>query len=588
MNPAYLLPLANHLWQSTLFAGIAGLLTLALRDNHARVRHWVWLTASCKFLLPFSVLLWLGGHVPWRTAPQATQANWSLVISAVGQPFTAPAVSSAPISAAQPAASPVPAVLGALWACGFLGIACAWWVRWRRIRAAVRAGSVLHLAGSIRAISSPTQLEPGVFGVVRPVLMLPEGIADRLTPAQFEAVIAHELCHIRHRDNLVAAAHMFVETVFWFHPLVWWIGKRMVEERERACDEDVLLGTVEPRIYAEGILSICKFYVESPLRCVAGVSGADLKRRIAEIMKHQPSEEMGLVKTALLTAAAVAAIAGPVGLGLLNPSLTRAQTQGSIGSIQTVAKKKFEVATIKPGSPKPGWPDDGWQLGPPAHGSIEITNLELKKIIASSFRIQDMMVFGPKWIDSARFNIVGKGPDPTAPNPDVWEMMRSLLADRFQLRYHIEDRPMPAYVLTVAKDGPKLKAPAGGRCADALRAGKACGDLYFLPFGVGIDNMPIGALIGALGRRLQDRPFQLEQRLPIIDRTGLTGKYDVAVKWMPAGVKTEDLDGVPKDQLPPDLTLSEALERQAGLRLQAQKTPIPVVVVDEIEKPSAN
>ena len=57
---------------------------------------------------------------------------------------------------------------------------------------------------------------------------------------QLEAVIAHELCHVRHRDNLIAAIHMFVETVFWFHPLVWWIGKRMVEERERACDEEVL------------------------------------------------------------------------------------------------------------------------------------------------------------------------------------------------------------------------------------------------------------------------------------------------------------------------------------------------------------
>ena len=84
-----------------------------------------------------------------------------------------------------------------------------------------------------------------------------------------EAVIAHEVCHVRHRDNLIAAIHMLVETVFWFHPLVWWIGKRMVDDRERACDEEVLRLGSEPRVYAEGILSVCKLDAESPLACVS-------------------------------------------------------------------------------------------------------------------------------------------------------------------------------------------------------------------------------------------------------------------------------------------------------------------------------
>ena len=70
MNSAYLSPLANHLWQSTLFAAIAGLLTLFLRNNRARSRHWVWLAASWKFLIPFSVLTSMGSHIHWRTAPR--------------------------------------------------------------------------------------------------------------------------------------------------------------------------------------------------------------------------------------------------------------------------------------------------------------------------------------------------------------------------------------------------------------------------------------------------------------------------------------------------------------------------------------
>ena len=72
---------------------------------------------------------------------------------------------------------------------------------------------------------------------------------------------------------------MFVEAVFWFHPLMRWIGERMVEERERACDEEVLRLGNEPRVYAEGILNVCKLYVESPLVCVSGVTGANLKRK---------------------------------------------------------------------------------------------------------------------------------------------------------------------------------------------------------------------------------------------------------------------------------------------------------------------
>jgi bla regulator protein blaR1 len=113
----------------------------------------------------------------------------------------------------------------------------------------------VNLGIPIRAVSSPALLEPGVFGVFRPVMLVPEGILDRLTAEQLKGVIAHELRHVYHRDNLMAAIHMFVETVFWFHPLVWWIGKRMVAERELACDEEVLQMGSEPRTYAEGILN---------------------------------------------------------------------------------------------------------------------------------------------------------------------------------------------------------------------------------------------------------------------------------------------------------------------------------------------
>src|SRR5258707_829868 len=117
MNPEYVSSLANHLWQSTLFAGIAGLLTLTLRNNHARVRHGVWLAASCKFLIPLSVLVAMGGHIRWQSAPDTTRSNWSIVMEEVSQPFTAPAVSS-PLLANAPPAARLPAILLGIWAVG--------------------------------------------------------------------------------------------------------------------------------------------------------------------------------------------------------------------------------------------------------------------------------------------------------------------------------------------------------------------------------------------------------------------------------------------------------------------------------------
>src|SRR5678816_2318185 len=128
--------------------------------------------------------------------------------------------------------------------------------------------------------SSDTSLEPGVFGIVRPVLLWPRDIETRLDDAQVRAILAHELAHVRRRDNLFAAVHMVVEAIFWFHPLVWWIGSRLVEERELACDEEVLRMGCEPTDYVQGILKVCRFYTESPLPCISGVTGADIKKRL--------------------------------------------------------------------------------------------------------------------------------------------------------------------------------------------------------------------------------------------------------------------------------------------------------------------
>jgi bla regulator protein blaR1 len=265
MIPSQLLPLANHLWQTTLFADAAGLLTLLLQKNRAFVRYWLWIAASLKFLIPFSVLMEVGGLLRRHTAagvpstPVAT--GLSFAFEQVSEPFTSTAREVAIPGAHWPYTGVIVPVLIALWAVGFAWLVCRWAVHWRRIRASVRTASSLNLPIGWPVKSPPAFGEPGVFGVVRPVLLLPDGILDRLAPPEMDAIVAHELCHIRRRDNLVTVIHMAVESLFWFHPLVWWVGARLIEEREGACDEDVLQTGGDPQAYAEGILKICELYI---------------------------------------------------------------------------------------------------------------------------------------------------------------------------------------------------------------------------------------------------------------------------------------------------------------------------------------
>jgi TonB family protein len=231
---------------------------------------------------------------------------------------------------------PVTLIL-ALWAAGVSVLLLFWFARWLKLRAALQAARDANIAAPMPVRTSPSQLEPGLVGVIRPVLLLPEGIAERLTPAELGAVIAHEACHLRRRDNLWAALHMLVEAVFWFWPPVWWLGARLVAERERACDEAVLVAGNAPQAYAEGILKVCKHYVQSPLPCAAGVAGADLKQRMETIMENRMVARVNGMKKALLGASATALVLVPVAAGLLWSPGAAAQGTGACRPVGVMA-----------------------------------------------------------------------------------------------------------------------------------------------------------------------------------------------------------------------------------------------------------
>jgi bla regulator protein BlaR1 len=618
------LGLANHLWQSTLFAAVVLLLTWTLRTNYARTRYWLWLTASIKFLVPFSLLVMLGGqlvslrHSP---APHHAAAESFVAMEQFSQPFTSiPKVDGRQLSTAPPTRSSIadrlaaiwnrepllPFVLAAAWVTGFLFVTARWTRRWRRISKAVRLTeplrsgrefdllqSVQTRAGvrqTIELRSLPASMEPGIFGLLRPVLLWPQAITARLDDTHLEAVLAHEVFHVRRRDNLTAAIHMMVEAIFWFHPLVWWLETRLVEEREHACDEEVLQVCGERGIYAESILKVCEFCAESPLACVSGVTGADLKRRILQIMTQRTVPKLTLAKKLLLAATGLVVVAVPILLGQAKAAqrmmlaavdgaplpfrtaspvvITLAETpsSGLIAAVQApsgpgvtlpgtadaASATSFDVASIKPNDPSNHPGATSWIQTSP--DELKIMG-SLKAFLRLAYGIEDIQIAGgPKWLDSDLFEIDAKASSTISP-AQMKLMLRNLLIQRFKLSAHTETRPLPIYSLLVAKGGSKLQ-PADGGGDHGHSSGPT------LVRGTLDAEQLAHLLTPILGRT-------------VIDNTGLKGNYKFDLTWA-------------ADDQPSGPSLFTAVQEQLGLKLEAQKGPIETLVIDSAEKPSVD
>ncbi len=571
-----------HLWQSTLFAALAALAAFALRNNRAAVRHWVWLAASVKFLVPFSVLVAIGGQLGQVTARAVVSPPVFQALSDSAELF-GPALQAAP-AATKPHAVPLVAWLLGAWLCGCLAVLIPWLRKYMLLRAAVQQATHLSIPSPVPVLASRLDLAPGVFGIWRPVLFVPEGIAHRLPPAQFRAVIAHELCHVRRRDNLAAAIHTVVEALFWFHPLVWWIEDRLAWERELACDQEVVRAGSDPETYAEGILSVCRFHLEPPLAWISGMAGSNLRKRIEVILAAGRTRDLSRPGKLLLAAAGTASLAVPFLTGLVNAPPGHAQTPS--------APLSFEVASVKRNT-------SGSQRAPSMilpGGRFTATNNTVRALIANAYGIRTSYLLsgGPSWIDSEAYDIDAKAEagaiTPGTPDRVLWEktrlMLQSLLAERFHLAIHREPKEMPIYELSVAGGGPRLQRSRQDCAASAFACHGFSGNPLHLT-GTGVDMFDLALILTTYADR------------PVVDKTQLAGVFDIALQWNPFEGKTPPADDSPRppaaesrdgprpapDSLP---GLVPALQQQVGLRLESRKAPVEIYVIDRVERPAGN
>jgi bla regulator protein BlaR1 len=603
-NSGWAAALFNHLWQSTCVVLFAWILTLGLRANPARVRYWVWMFASVKFLVPFALLASLGAQ--WARPVAGRQFGSALYTAAdeIGQPFQQAKAAPMPgfASVTHPAHLPeiVPAVLVFVWLSGVIVVLAKWVLSWwraartakdavqvlrgREVAALRRAERNAGIRKPISLLMSSRAVEPGIFGIMRPMLLWPAGISEQLTDAQIEAVAAHEVEHVRRRDNLTSALHMLVEALFWFHPAVRWMGARLVEERERACDESVVEQSGRRQCYAESILKVCAFCLEPPAACVSGVSGSDLKERILRIMTYGSGAALSRVRKMVLCAAAALAIGVPLGFGMLHAM----QEPTQLVHATSAPMPEFEVVSVKPNhDTRPGR-----MIGMSPTGFMA-KHASLKDIVGMAYGLKgdDQLIGAPGWMGSEYFDIEAKESEAdieAAKKLTMAErrtqlslMIQSMLADRFGFKGTIETRELPVYALVVAKGGIKMKQvqpdpppppgtppPPGAHLPRLMKTGNQYTATAF----------PVEEFSHWLSH------FDELNNHVVVNESGLTGNYDFVL----SGVAIGSIEGNHEAPEEPGTSIFTALQEQLGLKLEPRKAPVEVLIVDHAEQPSAN
>ncbi len=246
-------------------------------------------------------------------------------------------------------------------------------------------------------------------------------------------------------------------------------------------------------------------------------------------------------------------------------------------AISSMAPQEFEVASIRSNNS-----GSGSSSSHSRNGRYESTNESLLQLVRLAFQAREYQIIGPDWMKSDRYDIRAKAPD-GVPDTQIPQLLQSLLTDRFKMKFHREVRQMPIFALLVAKEGSKLvranesdpavpnrvSAPesrtAPGASAASGGGGSSAGTAPALRLSTMHSVGTLSSFAGSLSRSM-DRP--------VMDMTGLAGDYDIRLAYKPESAPAEDSGP----------SIFTAITEQLGLRLEARKGPVDVIVIDSIEK----
>jgi uncharacterized protein (TIGR03435 family) len=570
--------LLHFLWQGSLLGSLLWIVRRITRPSAARVRY---AAASLIMLMMPAVLI---VTVQWDIRREPT----SIASTARPRPAAPVAIPREGVVYDPPAVTPVAGIAGwfvCIWVSGVVLLSArsaGGWLRAQQLKHFSSPASseleammrrlkrMLRVSAPVRVCTSALTQVPTVIGWIRPYILLPLTALTSLNESQIEAILAHELAHIRRYDYALNLLQTAIETMLFYHPAVWWVGKQMRVERENCCDDIAVAVCGSAFAYAQALAELEGVRSEDHRLAIAA-TGGDLLARIRRVLgQHDPSSpSLGIV-----AAAALALV------------ITLTPTLVSLRAAPQEPPPAFEVASVK--RDISGQPGPVYNMFPP---QFRVERATLKSLIQMAYRVHDFQVLGgPGWSNSDRYNIEAKIPG----NPVLNERYRTLqlrrlqtlLQDRFKLALHREMKELPIYELTVAKGGAKLDPP---NCiqrnpGDPIAPGKTmtdyCGWGGWYPGRYEATTANMTDLAGGLS--------DLLERI-VVDKTGITGMFHLHLTFTPddSTIRLPDIPGAP----PPPVdgpNIFTALQEQLGLKLEAAKGPVEVLVIDSVERPSEN
>ena len=596
--------LLHFLWQGSVLALLLWIIRIIVPSSAARLRY----AAATLILLIMPVILTITASKGLFPGDLRSEAGKTASVNRfMFQPAGASPdlVLSAPVRPSTPKAG-IPGWAVCIWIAGVLLLSARALGGWMAVQKLKRSANAAHaelddmlqrlkltlrVSAPVRLCTSALVQVPTAIGWLRPYIILPVTALTGLSELQIEAILAHELAHIRRHDYLINLLQTAVETVLFYHPAVWWVGRQMRLEREHCCDDIAVAVCGNAFQYATALAEMEQIRGRTPEPALAA-TGGELLGRIRRLVRADESDarqERALRPWGTIAAAALVVLLAGTTAMLLHAA----------------PESRFEVASVKPVQN----PNQGQLRFPSFTSSGRFTaTAPLIMTIVTAYRlplnVNQRLSGGPEWIRSPEGvyaidatpekDSLPAGLSSTERAERMRSMLRSLLAERFKLVMRVEQKEMPYYALVVGKRGPKLQKAdiTETQCSEAGQGGN--------------DKAAAGAMTschsftGGQGRGLHARAADMGDLVnfvenwtgrPLIDKTGIKGLYRFDTKgWLPLqpaappaeGAKSED--GTELRDVPTLFQVFDGL----GLRMESRKGKIDTYVIDHIERPAEN
>jgi uncharacterized protein (TIGR03435 family) len=599
--------LVHFLWQGAAIALAAAIALRLLRDASPRPRYALACLALAAMLAAPVATAWRLSSEPapvpvaereplrlrrnlfLKVTPAPVQHDRFLVEGRLrsGDTFTTPGSRSA---IAWPLVMPVLVGIWFAGVCLLLVRLAGGWLRIARLQRVARMlppsrwqaasealGRRIGVSRHVHVVDAVNVDSPVVVGWLQPVVLLPIAAVAGLTPEQVHAILAHELAHVRRHDALVNFCQTVAETLLFYHPAVWWVSARIRIEREHCCDDIALAATGDAFAFASALAELESHRSAEP-RFALAATGGPLLRRVTRLLSPPPSPSRtprtGVVATLALIVVFV--------LGA--------------GALQHLVARQPAVAPVVDHAGESAW---RMTFDHPS-GQMTIRGFTARDLVRYAYQLPvSQVVGGPKWLDTDSFAVT-TSVDHVPAADETPDIVRRVLEERFGLRAHESTVDVPVFALEIARPdgvlGPNLQ-PATAECFDQ-QAWVAAGAPR-LPFGQGERTINCGIWDNGIAHErvrsitMPDFAASMRHRFgpairrDVIDRTGLEGRFDVALEYFrPAAAAMSVTPSLRQAlRLAGFASTEDALESQLGLKLVPATAPSPAIVIDEIRRP---